>query len=422
MNKIALLFPGQGSQYVGMAKKLYDLYEDVRETFEEANNALGFDLKSLCFEGSMEDLTKTENTQPAILTASVAAFRAYMREIGIQPLFMAGHSLGEFTALSCAGAIKFSDAVKIVRQRGKFMQEAVAVGVGGMAAVSGVSRDIIEEECVRASNGSNIVVVSNYNAPDQIVISGHIAAVNEAGEKLAQKGARVIPLKVSAPFHSPLMQPAADRLREELMKYKFSGLNFPVISNVTAMPYPDKESIVEYLAKQIVQPVKWQASMEYMQNQGVEWVVEAGPQTVLRNLMKKNAPAVKAFSYDSDQDVGALKRLVSPEGQQAEGIKQGMSVITKCIATAICTKNSNWDEQEYQTGVVQPYRKIKNMKDEIEKEGRQPQIEEIKAALEMLKSVFITKKTPKEEQRERFNEIFEATGIGQVLQDFEIPS
>ncbi len=415
MNKVVLLFPGQGSQYVGMGKALCESFTEARETFEEANEALGFDLGKLCFEGDMEELTKTENTQPAILTASMAAFRVYMKEIGIEPAYTAGHSLGEFAALCCSGAVKFSDAVKIVRQRGKFMQQAVAVGVGGMAAVSGIGQSTIEDECGKASKGGKLVVVSNYNSPDQIVISGHLEAVEEAGAKLKALGARVIPLKVSAPFHSPLMQPAADLLNEELSKYTYYDLKYPVLSNYTALPYQGKESIIDNLTKQIVQPVRWQASMQYLKVEGVNLGVELGPQTVLRNLMKKNAPEIKTYSYDNDEDVKAVKRkLLSGE----QDIENGMEVITKCIAAAICTKNSNWDEQAYQKGVVEPYRKIKNLKEEIIKENRQPSIEEVGQALNMLKSVLLTKMLPTEEQKEYINKILEETKTKELFKNF----
>lgn len=422
MSKVAFLFPGQGSQYAGMAKGLCEAFAEARETFEEANDALGFDLEKLCFEGSMEELTKTENTQPAILTASMAAFRVYMKEVGVEPLFTAGHSLGEFSALCCAGGIRFADAVKIVRQRGRFMQEAVAIGIGGMAAVGGIERNAVEEECRKASERGRTVVVSNYNSPDQIVISGYLDGVEEVSGKLGSMGARVVPLKVSAPFHSPLMQPAAERLKEELGKYNYGELNYPVISNVMALPYPGRESIPDYLARQLVQPVRWQASMEHMQVRGVELAVELGPQTVLRNLMKKNAPGIRAFSYDNASDVQALKKLVAASGQESQGIEGGIAVITRCIAAAVCTKNSNWNEQEYQKGVVEPYRRIKSLKEELEKEGRLPTVEEVKEALEMVKSVFATKGTPMEEQAERFNEIFQETGAAARIPGFRMPA
>lgn len=419
MKKIAILFPGQGSQYVGMSKSLCESFKEAKETFEEANNALSFDIQKLCLEGSIEELTKTENTQPAILTASVAAYRVYVKELGIEPAVAAGHSLGEFAALCCAGGIKFADAVRIVRQRGKFMQEAVPIGVGGMAAISGVSKDIIEEKCVKASINGKIVAISNFNSPDQIVISGNIEAIDKVGESLKELGARFIPLKVSAPFHSSLMQLAADKLKEELEKYSYGELKYPVIANVTAQPYPNKDSIIEYLTKQIIKPVRWQESMDYVSKQEVDLAVELGPQMVLRNLMKKNAPNLKTYSFDNEPDVQALKKQVNSSEQ---GVSNGLEVITRCIAIAVCTKNTNWNDQEYQKGVVEPYREVKKLKEEIEKEGRQPTTDEVMQALNMLKSVLNTKKVPKEEQIQKFNEIFQKSGTRQLFISFQMPA
>lgn len=415
MKKAALLFPGQGSQYVGMAKNFCDSFKAAKDTFNEANEALGFDLAKLCFEGNIEELTKTENTQPAILTASVAAFRVFSSEIGIEPVCAAGHSLGELSALCCAGGINFADAVKIVRQRGKFMQEAVPVGVGGMAAVAGVSLEKIVSVCEKVSTEGKLVTVANLNSPVQTVISGNIEAVNKAGESLEAAGAIIIPLKVSAPFHCSLMQPAADRLSEELTKYNFNDMKFPVIANITAEPYPNKESIADYLTKQIVSPVKWRDSMEYIVKSGADLAVELGPKTVLRNLMKKNAPGLKTYSYDDKSDVQALKNQL---GSNEQKINNGLEIITGCIAAAVCTKNSNWDEQEYQKGVVEPFRKVKNIREEIKKEDRQPDAGEVKIALDMLKSVFVTKKIPADEQTDRFSEILNTPDLKQQFSGY----
>lgn len=419
MAKIAFLFPGQGSHYIGMGRTLYESFAEVRETFEEANQVLGFDLKKLCFEGNMDELTKTENTQPAILTVSVAAYRVYMKEIGVKPDFMAGHSLGEISALCSAGALDFTDALRIVRQRGIFMQEAVTPGVGGMVAINGASPSIVMEVCQMVSTEAEFVVVSNYNSPNQIVISGHQKALREAGEELKTAGATVIPLRVSAPFHSPLMKPAADRLKLELDKYTFSQLKYEVISNVTAEPYPAQDSIRDYLTKQLVHTVRWLDSMEYLISQGVELTVELGPQTVLRNLMKKIAPQIKSYAYDDGADSRALKTELAVVEQQPKLIKNGMDVIIKCIAEAVCTKNNNHDEQEYQKGVVEPYQQITRMKDEIEKANREPTAAEVSSAFEMLKRVFNTKKVPDSEQVARFNDLFETTRIKGFFNDFK---
>ncbi|MCX7922790.1 MAG: ACP S-malonyltransferase [Clostridia bacterium] len=423
MKKLALIFPGQGSQYVGMGKALCDKYEVARQTFEEANEAVGFDLQKLCFEGSIEELTKTENTQPAILTASVAAFRVYMQETGVAPVYSAGHSLGEFSALTCAGAIAFADAVKIVKQRGKFMQEAVPIGLGGMSAIAGIDKSVIEAACLEASSIDEIVVVSNYNSPEQIVISGHQGAVNKAGEILKGKGARVIPLKVSAPFHSPLMQPAADKLEQEMKKYTYNQFKWPVISNVTALPYAEPEKIITNLTEQMVKGVQWQASMEYMANNGVGAAIELGPQVVLKNLMKKNAPSIVTYSYDKAEDVKAIEQAFEKKAESSDTTKlDTLAVITRSMAIAVCTRNRNWDNDEYQSGVVEPYRKIQQMADELEREGKEPTMEQMKEALAMLKSVFTTKKTPVEEQIERFNQLFGETGTRELFADFKMPT
>lgn len=427
MKKIAFLFPGQGSQYVGMGKALSQDFAVAKKVFEEANDALGFDLQKLCFEGDLPELTKTENTQPAILSTSVATYRVYMQEVGLSPSFGAGHSLGELSTLACSGAIGFADAIKLVKQRGCFMQEAVALGVGAMSAISGIEQSIIEEECRKTSTAEQTVVISNYNSPDQIVISGHQAAVTEVGGKLKEKGARVIPLKVSAPFHSPLMQPAADRFKEELLKYQYQEMKWPVLSNVTAQPYGSKEKIIENLTLQLVQPVQWIASMAYLDKQGVEIAIEIGPHTVLRNLMKSNAKNIPAFSYDKTEDREAVKKMVSatekPTPQApAKDPKYTPTVVTRCLAIAVCTRNRNWDNDEYQKGVVEPYRKIQQMQDELEKEEKSPTVGQMEEALEMLRSVFITKKTPIEEQVERFNQVFEETGTRQLFPSFKMPS
>jgi len=418
MKKIAFLFPGQGSQSVGMGKLLYENFASARKVFEEAGDALGFDLKKLCFEGSIEELTKTENAQPAILTSSIAALRVYMEEIGLEPVACMGHSLGEFTALVCAGGMEFRDAVRIVNIRGQLMQKAVPIGVGAMAAITKIDRSIIEEECKKLSTDGKVVVISNYNSPGQYVVSGHTDVVTAAVEKLKEMGARAVPLNVSAPFHCPLMKPAADKLKEELEKYNYSPLKYPVISNVTALPYEGHQKIVKNLSTQMVEAVRWQESMEYLKKCGIDIGVELGPQTVLKNLTKKNAPEIKAFSYDKEEDVKALKdELKMDASSQMDTSK----VISRCLAIAVCVQNHNWNDDEYQKGVVQPYRKIQKLQEELEKSIRKPTVEEMREALEMLRSVFTTKKTPVAEQLERFNQIFTETGTKELFPDFIMP-
>jgi len=418
MIKISLLFPGQGSQYVGMGKALFDESAKVKDIFEEANDTLGFDLKKMCFEGEIQELTKTENAQPAILTVSVACYRIYMERIGIEPVCAAGHSLGEYSALTCSGVMSFSDALKIVRARGLLMKEAGDQGEGTMAAVGKLETTIIKETCKNISSGDLIVVISNYNSPGQTVISGHTDAVKAAGEVLKEKGAIVTPLQVSAPFHSPLMEMVSSKMREELNKYTFGSFQFPVISNVNALPYENGGQVVENLVKQIVAPVMWVDSMQYIKNTGVVSAVEIGPKKVLRNLMKRNTPDIKAYSFDDKKDYDTLLNELKTQDNSGEN---DISVVTRCMAIAVCTRNRNWNNEEYQKGVSEPYKKIQQMQEEIETNGGKPTVEQMKKALEMLRSVFITKKVPIEEQIERFNQVFAETGTKQLFPDFKMP-
>ena len=410
MNKLAFLFPGQGAQYIGMGNKLCENFSVAGQVFDEANEALGFDLKKMCLHGSMDELTNTENTQPAILTASVAAFRVYMQEIGIKPDYTAGHSLGELSALCCAGGIGFTDAVRLVRQRGRLMQQAVPEGMGSMAAVSGVEKEIIEKECSRVSKEGNIVVVSNYNSLEQIVISGHVKAVNDMGEQLKSMGARVVYLKVSAPFHSPLMQPAADRFREELEKYDFCEMEWPVISNVTAKPYPGKDQIIDYLTLQITNPVKWQSTIEYLQNSGINKAVEMGPKAVLKNLLRSNT-TITVFTSETTEDISLMKKKLVSAKDSEKPVDNGLMFITGCIAAAVSTKNRNWDENTYQKGVVESYRKLVELKEELIKQRIQPNEEHIEEAVDLLKQIFNTKLLPVNEQKVRLNKLFIEAGL-----------
>mgnify|MGYP001285313674 CR=1 FL=1 len=283
----AFVFPGQGSQHAGMGKDLADNFAAARQVFEEANDALGFDLAALCFNGPEEDLKLTTNTQPAILTTSIAALRVLQQESELQPVSAAGHSLGEYSALVCSGAMAFADAVKTVRQRGAFMQEAVPVGVGAMAAIIGLEGDLLEEVCRDAAQGE-VVSPANFNSPGQVVIAGNTAAVERAIELAKEKGAkRALPLPVSAPFHCSLMVPAGERLAQVLDNVVFAEMNIPVVSNVEAAPNSDASRLQELLVAQVSAPVRWDESIARMVADGVKTFIEIGPGKVLSGLVRR---------------------------------------------------------------------------------------------------------------------------------------
>lgn len=286
-NQLAFVFPGQGSQKVGMLANAAANYTEVAQTFAQASDVLGYDLWDLVQTGPQEALNLTEKTQPLLLTASVALWRVWCANGGVKPSLLAGHSLGEFSALVCSEVISFESAVNLVRQRGQFMQSAVPVGVGAMAAIIGLDDASIIAICDDLS-GSEVVQAVNFNSPGQVVIAGHVEAVTQAMAACKEAGAkRALPLPVSAPFHTSLMQPAGDQLAEVLAGIEFSAPQIPIVHNVNALPESDPERIRQLMVEQIYSPVQWTRCIEYMVAQGTETTVECGPGKVLSGLSRR---------------------------------------------------------------------------------------------------------------------------------------
>lgn len=299
MNKISFVFPGQGSQVVGMGKELYEKYDVAKALFKEADEALGFSIKKMCFDGPEEDLRKTFNTQPAILTVSVICSEI-LKQHGIEPQITAGHSLGEYSALVAAGSLKFADAVYLVHRRGIFMQEAVPLGEGGMAAILGLDRAMIIAECEKISADGDLVQAVNFNCPGQVVIAGTTQGVDKACVALKTAGARrTVVLPVSAPFHCSLMQPASQRLAEELAKVTIADAKIPVVANVTGKIITAGDAIKESLVAQAASPVKWEDCVEEMVNFGANLFIEAGPGKVLNGFNKKINKELTNFNVEN---------------------------------------------------------------------------------------------------------------------------
>jgi [acyl-carrier-protein] S-malonyltransferase len=305
MKSIAFVFPGQGSQYVGMGRELFENFSVAKKIFEEADDTLHFSVSGLCFKGPEEALKLTENTQPAVLTTSIAALKVLQAEKGMAPQFTAGHSLGEYSALVASGSLTFSEAVKIVRLRGKFMQEAVPVGEGAMAAILGMEREQVEKLCEEISSGG-VLTPANFNSPGQIVIAGHSKAVERAMERVKQEGKKAVLLPVSAPFHSPLMKPAGERLEKALEEISVNDLRIPVVTNVEAEVNTSKERVKELLVAQISSPVRWEESMRKMIEKGIEQVLEIGPGKVLSGLMKRIDGRIESKNLE---DLRTLKSI-----------------------------------------------------------------------------------------------------------------
>lgn len=311
MAMIAFIFPGQGSQHPGMGKDLAEKFPAARQVFEEADNALGFSLSELCFNGPAEQLQLTENTQPAILTVSIAALRAMQSEGFPRPGFVAGHSLGEYSALVAAGALDLGDAIRTVRARGRYMQEAVPVGAGAMAAILGADLETVNAGCAQASEGE-VCSAANINSPGQVVIAGAAGAIDRAIVILKERGAkRAMKLNVSAPFHCAMMRPAQDRLATDLDTIKFSDSEMPVVTNVDARAVTGADLLRDSLVRQVSQPVRWLESVEFLISQGVKTLIEIGPGKVLSGLVRQIDRSVQCVNVEDEASLRAAREAIT---------------------------------------------------------------------------------------------------------------
>jgi len=312
MKKIGVVFPGQGSQKIGMGKRLYDVFDSVKSIFKRADEILGFSITELCFNGPEEELRQTYNTQPALLLVSYAIWEVLRNKVELRPAFMAGHSLGEYTALLASGFFSFDDAIMITRKRGLYMEEACPKGKGGMVALIGADMEKISPVLRDISHDDYVAVPANMNSAEQVVLSGDINALKEAVEKLKGVGyKKAVFLNVSGPFHSPLMRDAAEKLKGELDRIKPMDMTTPVISNVDAEPVVDKNMVMDKLYRQMFSPVLWEATVKRMAKEGVEVFLEVGPQKVLANLIKRIVPDIPCYNIEEIEDIDAIRGIVA---------------------------------------------------------------------------------------------------------------
>jgi len=312
MKKIGVVYPGQGSQYVGMGRQLYEQFGYVRELFESADKALDFGLSRLCFNGPEEELRKTFNTQPAVLLVSYAVWAVLNKEMKVAPLLLAGHSLGEYTALLASGLFSFKDALRLTRQRGLLMEDACPEGTGGMVALMGPDPQKVEDACRSVSRGDYIASPANLNSPDQLVLSGNVEALKEVVERLKGDGyKKAVFLKVSGPFHSTLMRPAAEKLKAELGRVVFSPMKVQVISNVDAVPNDDSEKEQDLLFRQMFSPVQWESCVRNMASQGIDIFLEVGPSKVLTNLTRRIIPDIPCYHVETMEEIEAVRGVLS---------------------------------------------------------------------------------------------------------------
>lgn len=414
MKKLAVIFPGQGSQFIGMGKQAFADHAAVRDLFDRASNLLQIDFAQLCFEGKGAELNSTENTQPAILLCSVAAYHVFREQTGLTPRWMAGHSLGELSALVCAEAMTFDEGLQLARTRGLAMATCGREEAMGMSAVTKLERSQVESLCRTLAGFGTDFVVANFNSPRQQVLSGRIPALETAGKVLKSAGASVIPLRVSGAFHSPFMQPAAEQLRAALAKISLRAPKISVIANVDARPHGAPVAIAERLVAQLTQPVLWEDTLRYLDELHADAFIDVGPGEVLKTMTGHVLPDATVYSLSPD-DRPALERELAAD---INARRERPNILGKCLAVAVCTRNRNWDLEAHERGVVAPYEQIKVQYEQAKQAGQSPTDEQSREALRLLQQILVTKQTPRNEVLQRYEEILEVTDTREKFGDY----
>lgn len=391
MNNLAFLFPGQGSQFVGMGKQFWNDFVLAKRLFEEASDAISLDVKKLCFNGDMNELTKTMNAQPAILTVSVIAFQVYMQEIGVEPRFLAGHSLGEYSALVCAGALSFQDAVTLVRERGILMQNADPKQQGAMAAVTQLSLQTLQEICSKVSTEDFPAGVACMNSEQQHVISGHRQAVERVIKMAEEKGAAYTYLNVSAPFHSSMIRSASEQFQTVLHRYSFRDAAWPIISNVTARPYSSGNSISEHLKQHMTMPVRWTESMHYLLLHRITEVIEMGPNNVLSGLLRKTTNHIVPYPLGQTSDVHLLSNSAE---RKKHIVRLRKKQLNKLMIQSVIARNYNKDSAAYSNMTTPLFTQIQELKERMERHENELSEQELNHSIHLCKLICEAKQLP----------------------------
>jgi len=413
--KAIYLFPGQGSQHMGMGKTIYDNHIDVRRIFQEASEILQYDLAQKCFKSSLSELNKVELMLPAIFTVSYAYYVVLTKEMDIIPIWGAGHSLGEYTALCCNGQIPFSDALKLILFRCQLGKEIALREKGTMSIIENVDPIQIGKICEDISTDTSFVSVSCFNAPRQVAVSGNMEAVLEVERRAIKMGGTNMPLINGIPFHCSLFDTSLDALREKLEVINFGQAKWPVAANVTSSFFDGSENVIDNLCMQLKCPVQWIGIMNLVANtQDVECLIEIGPQSILSNLARYNGISLPIYSISQKTEYAKL--MLNVNNVMKKPFKP--TVVTKCLGAAVSTPNKNWDNQQYQENVVKPFERIRALQQSLENNMEDPTVEDMKQALQMLYGVFRTKGTPENEQANKFAAILEATQTEDLLGKF----
>ncbi|WP_046226276.1 ACP S-malonyltransferase [Paenibacillus dauci] len=398
MKKTTFLFPGQGSQYTGMGKQWYDEFFEARLVFDEAEELLQMNITDLCFQSDLAALTRTDSAQLAIFICSVAMFRVLMAHSSLRPDYLAGHSLGEISALVCSGALNLSEGIRLVKKRGEWMQEVGGNGMGGMMAVNHIHADRVEEMLSHINNEAQLpdIAIACYNAPDQVVISGPKHKLDLLSSEVEKEKGIVNQLQVSSSFHHISMIEVAERLQKKLTGLSFNPFTFPVISNVTGHPYTQSSEITEMLSRQMISPVRWSDTIRFLVSAGVEQAVEIGPKQVLKKLVKHYP--ITSYAMENKADWTFLQKQYAVKADS-------MQFLRFCISHSLCTPNHNNSSEKVTTQTALSIRTMKKRLAVIHQEGRVPDLQDNQQALKEMLRVFQEKQIESSERNQRLSQL-----------------